>query len=79
MEGGTSCLTATLISELILEWDLWVLLARVTKGPNLPGIILVYTSCISVSMNSTHFNFQKCPGLGDNLDELFLYFSAGSC
>ena len=72
IEEGMSCLTATLVPELVLEWDSWVLLARVTKGPNLLGIILGYTRCTSVRINSTHFHAQKDPGLGDTLDELIL-------
>lgn len=61
-------LTVTLVPKLVLESGPWVLLARVTGGPNEPGTIPVDTRCISVSINNTHCSLPKYPAMDDKLD-----------
>ena len=41
--------------------------SRVTVCPGLPGIVLVYTYCSGIIINSTPFHSQTCPSLEDKL------------
>lgn len=41
---------------------------RVTRGPNLPGTIPVYTTYRFISINNAHFNLHKYPSRDDKLD-----------